>query len=125
MDNSVNINACFDNSGFNSANSLTHLLDEDSSDITSIQLSEYVDVETFSKQFSAAKSKFSILSLNIQTINTKFQEFKIVIDQINEHHKISVICLQETHLDSDDPRLNYFEIYGKASKSCYFFFCFI
>ena len=48
-DNNDTTNACFDNSGFNSANSLT------------------------------------------QTINTKIDELKIILDNINQHHPISVI----------------------------------
>ena len=43
-DNNDTTNACFDNSGFNSANSLTHLLDEDPNEFPCITLSEYVDV---------------------------------------------------------------------------------
>ena len=71
-DNKDTTNACFDNSGFNSA--LTHLLDEDPNEFTCITLSEYVDVESFGKLLSQVKSKLSILSLNLQTINTKFDE---------------------------------------------------
>ena len=96
-------NACFDNSGFNSKNSLTHLLDEEPDETPCIQLSEYIDVDAFVEKLTQVKSKLSVLSLNIQTINTKFDEFKIIIDQINKHHPISVICLQETHLVETDP----------------------
>ena len=35
-----------------------------------------------------------------------FDELKIILDDINQHHPISVICLQETHLDENDPTLN-------------------
>ena len=49
--NNYTTNTCFDNSGFNSANSLTHLLDEDPSEFPCITLSEYVDVNIFGKQF--------------------------------------------------------------------------
>ena len=70
-DNNDTTNAYFDNSGFNSANSLTHLLDKDPNEFPCITLLEYIDVETFGKQLSQVKSTLSILSLNIQTINTK------------------------------------------------------
>ena len=66
VDNNDTINTCFDNSGFNSANSLTNLLDEDPNGFPCITLSEYVNVETFGKQLSYVKRKLSILSLNIQ-----------------------------------------------------------
>ena len=52
-------------------------------------------METLGKQLSQVKSKLRILSLNIQTINTKVDELKIILDDINQHHPISVICLQE------------------------------
>ena len=119
-DNNDTTNACFDNSGCNSANSLTHLLDDDPHEFPCIILSEYIDVETFGKQLSQVKSKLSILSLNIQTINTKFDELKIILDNINQHHPISVICLQETHLDENDSTLS-FELndYQLISKSRY------
>ena len=105
--NNYTTNACFDNSGFNSANSLTHFLDEDPNEFPCITLSEYVVVKTFGKQLSQVKSKLSILSLNIQTINTKFDELKIILDDINQHHQISVICLQEAHVDENDSTLNF------------------
>ena len=44
--NNYTTNACFDNSGFNSANFWTHLLDEDPNEFPCITLSEYVDVKT-------------------------------------------------------------------------------
>ena len=86
---------------------MTHLLDKDPNEFPCITLSEYVDVETFGKQLSQVKSKLSILSLNIQTINTKFDELKIILDNINQDHPISVICLQETHLDENDSTLSF------------------
>ena len=83
-------------------------------------MSEYVDVETFGKQLSEVKSKLSILSLNVQTINTKFDELKIILDNINQHYPISVICLQETHLDKNDSTLNFeLNVYQLISKSRY------
>ena len=119
--NNYTTNVCYDNSGFNIANSWTHLLDKDSNEFPCITLSEYVDVKTFGKQLSQVKSKLSILSLNIQTINTKFDELKIILDDINQHHQISVICLQETHLDENDSMLS-FELndYQLISKGRYY-----
>ena len=58
--------------------------------------------------------------MNIQTINTKFDELKIILDDINQHNQISVICLQETHLDENDSTLS-FELndYQLISKGRY------
>ena len=72
-----------------------------------IYLYEYVYVKTFCTQLSQVKSKLSILSLNIRTINTKFDKLKIILDDINQHHQISVICLKETQLDENDSTLSF------------------
>ena len=41
------------------------------------------------------------------------------MDDINQHHQISVICLQETHLDENDStlsfELNYYQLISKGS----------
>ena len=42
----------------------------------------------------------SLLSLNIQSINAKFDEFKIALDQLNNKQPINIICIQETWVDS-------------------------
>ena len=44
---------------------------------------------------------FSILSFNAQSINAKFDEFQIAINQINNIHEVSIICIQESWLSSD------------------------
>ena len=101
--NNYTTNPCFGNSGFNSANSLTRLLDEDPNEFPCVTLSEYVDVNTFGKQLSQVKNKL-----------------KIILDAINQHHQISVICLQEAHLDENDSMLS-FELneYQLISKGRY------
>ena len=102
MDNRANhMNACIDNMSFNVTNSFTHLLEEENNSMP-IKLSEYVDVDAFAKQLHGSKSKLSMVSLNVQSIRAKFDELKITIDQINQQHYISVICLQETWLSSED-----------------------
>jgi len=103
MSNTTRINnACIGNAGLNSMNSFTHLLDEDSDAPNYIKLSEYIDVDSFSTQLSTSKSKFSIVCLNIQKLSTKFDEFKITLNRINEHHQINVICIQETWLSPEE-----------------------
>ena len=120
MDNLLNHNACFDNIGFNSSNSLTHLLEADDNDINNITFSEYIDIDTFSEQFTDVKSKLSIVSLNIQRLNTNFDELKITIDKLNTHHQISIICIQETWLGIDDSTEVYnLPDYHLISKSLY------
>ena len=67
---------------------------------------------------------FSILTLNIESINGKFDELTIYmyIEELSKiNFKFSVICLQETWL-SDDVDLSTFQIAGydciSQGKSC-------
>ena len=100
---------------------MTHLLDEDSKEFPGITLSEYVDVETFDKHLSQVNGKLSILYLNIHTIYTKFAELKIILEDIKQHHQISVICLQETHFDEINSSLSFdLNDYQLISDGMYF-----
>ena len=89
---------------------------EDEYDI--IPLSTYTDVNTLAERMSANNSTVSILSLNAQSINAKFDELKITIDQLNEIHTVSVICIQESWLDCnaniDLYRINNYNLISKG-----------
>ena len=83
----------------NDTNSLKHLLNNTKDEYDIIPLSTYTDVNTLAERMSANNSTLSILSLNAQSINAKFDELKITIDQLNEIHRVSVICIQESWQD--------------------------
>ena len=70
-------------------------------EITNLKLSSYMDIVSLREALGSAKSTLSILSFNAQSINAKFDEFRIAIDQINEKHPISFICVQESWLHSN------------------------
>ena len=70
-------------------------------EITNLKLSSYMDIVSLREAIGSAKSTLSILSFNAQSINAKFDEFRIAIDQINEKHPISFICVQESWLHSN------------------------
>ena len=111
-------NTVIGNVGYDASNSLVHLLDDD--ELSSIKLSPFIDVDAFTKQLNENKSTLSILCLNIASINTKFDEFKYTIDQINEGHQVSVICIQETWLGAEDD-LDMYQLdnYSLISKGKY------
>ena len=50
------------------------------------------------------------MSLNCQSINTKFNELQIIVEEIN-NNPLSVICLQESWLKEN----NNFSIYNLAN----------
>ena len=91
------------NVGLNHTNSLEHLLNYENmeEEITNLKLSSYIDIVSLREALGSAKSTLSILSFNAQSINTKFDEFRIAINQINEKHPISIICVQESWLHSN------------------------
>ena len=94
MDNQNNhINTFVDNQGFAAANNLPDLLgiNDEAEEITNIKLSPYIDMHALSDKLYQSKSNLSIISLNAQSINAKFDEFLIAINQINKKHEISIL----------------------------------
>ena len=75
--------------------SLIHLLDkndsEDNNEAHVIKHSPYYGETDFSKLL-VHKAGFSILSLNIQSVNAKFDEFQLFVNRMNLTNPISVIC---------------------------------
>ena len=75
--------------------SLIHLLDnndsEENSEAHVIKHSPYFGEADFSKLL-IRKSGLCILSVNIQCINTKFNEFQSFINKMNLTNTISAIC---------------------------------
>ena len=103
VNHSVSINTFINNQNFTDVNNLTDLLGNDDATevVTQVKLSPYVDMHELSKKLFTAKSNFSIISLNAQSINAKFDEFQIAINAINKMQQISVICIQESWLSSE------------------------
>ena len=58
----------------------------------------YYGENEFSKLL-ANKAGYTILSINIQSIHAKFDEFEAFINRMNVTNPISAICLQECWLD--------------------------
>ena len=61
-----------------------------------IEHSKYYNDVEFRNVLHNTNSKISILSLNSQSINAKFDQLKISLDNINMECPISVICIQES-----------------------------
>ena len=71
---------------------------EDSPSI--MKQSTYWDIENFIETLDNKSNTVSILSLNIQSLNAKFSQFKLYIEE-QYKSKIDIICLQETWLDTN------------------------
>ena len=93
-------NSFIHNIGLNEENSLSHLLDKISPEIENetdlLEHSKYYNDVDFKNVLHNANSKISMLSLNCQSINAKFDKLKIFLCDVNKDHPISVICIQES-----------------------------
>ena len=87
------------------ANSLCQLLnnnddnDHQDDEPNIMQISSYYDDDSLNNLFKDKENSFSILSLNCQSINAKFDQLNIKVQQLKSNgYKFSAICLQETWL---------------------------
>ena len=93
-----NINKFVDNLQLNSLNSLTHLLNTENTDeLNVIRHSPYISDDELIQSRLHNTNELSILSLNCQSLQAKFDYIKVLIDKFcNGNHPLQVICLQET-----------------------------
>ena len=81
-------------------------------DMHALQQSSYYNDAQFDSALSKFANNFSVLSLNIESINTSFDELVLfVADRIIKNCKLSVICLQECWL-SDHSDISQFKLPG-------------
>ena len=120
INNEIDRNTFIDNfeCDLNHTNSLKHFLNNTEDEYDIIQLSTYNVVNTWADRMFSNNSTLSILSLNAQSINAKFDKVKIKIDQLNEKHTVSVIRIQESWLhcnaNIDFYRLNNYNLISKG-----------
>ena len=103
-----------DGIGLTETNSLIQLLDnidtDDNNEAPIIKHSAYYGENEFLTML-AYKAGLSILSGNIQSINSKFDDFQSFVSRVNTSHLISAICLQECWLDEkDNDSINLFNL---------------
>ena len=91
-----NRNAFIDNGGLSKSTSLTHLLNEngnmDSDNIEVIEHSPYYSEADFQNVLKL-NNILSIMSLNCQSINVKFDKVQLFIDRINKSGSLGIVCL--------------------------------
>jgi exonuclease III len=82
---------------------LTNTNELDENEPRFLQASSYIDMDTILEYVNTNKNNFSIMSVNIECINTKFEELLTTIAFLKEskHFSFSVICLQECWLQDD------------------------
>ena len=104
-----NINKFVDNLQLNSLNSLTHLLNtEDTDELNVIRHSPYISDDELIQSRLHNTNGLSILSLNCQSLQAKFDYIKELIDKFcNGNHPLQVICLQETWFSANTDLSHY------------------
>ena len=90
-------------------NSINSILYQESDDVDGmnqiniINHSSYYDVDTFSALADKTKGCFTVLSTNIQSVNSKFSEFELFIAELKLiNFKFSIICMQECWISEND-----------------------
>ena len=75
-----------------------------------IKHSPYVNTDELISFCLEKAKKFTILSLNVQSLNAKFDQIQILLSELKSKHvQFSAICLQETRL-TDNSDLTLFQI---------------
>ncbi len=66
--------------------------------------SNYQDLDTIEPFIAENRQNFTVFSVNIECINTKFSELQILLKYLKEKYQFnfSVICLQECWLSDDE-----------------------
>ena len=79
----------------------------------------YYDIDGMSKALSRNSQSLSLLSINIQSIKSKFPQLRLLIENLKQNgQSFDVICLQETWLtDDDDFNMFNFDGYVAITKS--------
>ena len=91
----VSDHAILSNLGGFELNNLISILDIEDNEPHIIQHSSYYDIDSFKKLISNHNNIFSVLSLNIQSINSKFSELETFVEElVNVQFKFSVILVR-------------------------------
>ena len=76
--------------------------DDPNNEVNTFSCSPYIEIESLTPVLSKYKANFSVLSLNIQSLNSKFDALLAILSELNGNNiKIDAICLQETWLSTD------------------------
>ena len=111
--------------GGTAQNNLNHILQNfvDSSDeIRTFYESPYIEITDLEKHLFPVKDQFSILSINIQSLNAKFDSLVLMLSLLKERGlAFTAICLQETWLE-EKQATHFFNISGyniiSRGKTC-------
>ena len=79
--------------------------------ISIVSESPYIDPNNVTDYLKSFTEHFSVLGINIQCLNAKFDKLKSLIDELAINNVVfSAICLQETWIEGDNPDVSLFEL---------------
>ena len=83
----------------NDLNEILNIFTDTDFEIETFSKSPYIDIDFLSEQLSPHTKKFSVLSVNIQSINAKFDKLLALITYLKDNNfMFSAICIQESWL---------------------------
>lgn len=102
-----------DNFGGAIENDLIHTIgiaDEQLDELNTMTRSSYIDTADLKDALASTKDKFTVFSLNVQSINSKFKLiYPLMLELNNADTAFSAICLQESWL-TDDSDLSQYQL---------------
>ena len=122
MDNANNDNTQRANKRDDLHDILRTFVDDPNNEVKTYCVSPFIELESVESVLKKHKGNFCVLSLNIQSLNSKFDSFMSVLSHLNDNNThFQAICLQETWL-SHDQDTSLFNIPGyhliHRGKSC-------
>ena len=102
MDNANNDNTQRANKRDDLHDILRTFVDDPNNEVKTYCVSPFIELESVESVLKKHKGNFCVLSLNIQSLNSKFDSFMSVLSHLNDNNThFQAICLQETWLSHD------------------------
>ena len=105
--------------GGSAANNLNNLINhvDTPGEVDVSSISQYVTIQQLPDYISSQAGKISLLTLNCQSINAKFDELYAVLHDLNIRHslKFSIILIQETWVSGSEPEVSCYQLPGYQS----------
>ena len=100
----------------NNLNNLINNADDLDNAISIASDSPYIDTDNLTEYLKPFSENFSVLGLNVQCLNAKFDKFKALLNELsNDDFEFSAICIQETWLEGTNPSMCLYELENYVS----------
>lgn len=105
---------------------LNEIINTESQEPDILRVTEYYDIDELKQFLLESSSNITILSLNIQSLNSKYDLFLHTLEELNEANlRFSIICLQEAQIKPNTnidhltlEHLDYNMVFKPHSRQC-------